>query len=59
MSAGVSTWYVWWDYIKQDNIKAEVDPTLLYGPALSLKINDDFNLTFQFFMENLMLMKPI
>lgn len=48
MSAGVSTWYAWWDYIKQDDIKAEVDPTLLYGPALSLKINDDFNLTFLF-----------
>lgn len=49
ISAGATTWYAWWDF-KSDgsNNDPEFDPAFLYGPALSAKLNDDFNFTFVF-----------
>ena len=49
MSAGVTTRFSWWDFHNPSNSSdPEIDPSLLYGPALSLKVSDDFNLTFVF-----------
>lgn len=48
MSAGVYTWYAWWDMAESDGSKSEVDPALLYGPALSVGFSNDFSLTFVF-----------
>ena len=45
ISVGASTWYAWWD-AKQGGEKVECDPKFLYGPALAVKFNEDFNLTF-------------
>jgi len=44
ITVGASTWYSWWDGEFQGDDK--IDPAFLYGPALSVKFNDDFNLTF-------------
>ena len=47
ISVGATTWYSWWDWNHMDSLAdLKVDPTFLYGPALSVKFNDDFNLTF-------------
>ena len=53
ITAGATTWYAWGRqyYTQKDNIDnydADIksDPAFLYGPALSVKFNDDFNLTF-------------
>ena len=53
ITAGATTWYAWGRqyYTQKDNIdnyNADIksDPAFLYGPALSVKFNDDFNLTF-------------
>ncbi|MCL1865611.1 MAG: hypothetical protein FWF73_07350 [Spirochaetes bacterium] len=50
ISVGATTWYAWqertyteWDL---DGAKLDVDPAFFYGPAVSVKFNDDFNLTF-------------
>ena len=51
MSVGATTWYTWVDQefasslIAPDSA-AKSDPGFLYGPVLSVKFNDDFNLTF-------------
>jgi len=45
ITVGATTWYTWWDMA---GTKDEADPTFLYGPALAVKFNDDFNLTFIF-----------
>ena len=37
-----STWYAWWD---NGDSNSNNDPGFLYGPALAVKFNDDFNLT--------------
>jgi hypothetical protein len=43
ITVGASTWYSWWDMEgKVDNVELEMDPALLYGPALAIKINDNF-----------------
>ena len=47
ISAGATTWYSCWDF-EQSNSSTEFDPTFLYGPALSMKFSDDYNLTFVF-----------
>jgi len=49
ISAGATTWYSWWDF-NNDNSQNnnDIDPTLLYGPALSVKLTDRYNLTFVF-----------
>ncbi|MCL2156182.1 MAG: hypothetical protein FWH53_10995, partial [Leptospirales bacterium] len=45
ISAGASTWYAWYKPSGGD----KVDPAFLYGPALSVKFNDDYNLTFVYY----------
>ncbi len=46
MSVGAATWYTYWDY--DNNSKIDIDPTFLYGPVFSFKINDRFNMTLAF-----------
>ena len=53
ISVGATTWYAWGsryentlDYSIRKNSEYAFDPTFLYGPAVSVKLNDDFNLTF-------------
>jgi hypothetical protein len=55
ITAGITTWYAWGEqYNSQEgkfgehNTITESDPSLLFGPAMSVKFNDDFNLTFVF-----------
>jgi len=53
MTVGATTWYAWGEQynVQTGNAKnslIESDPALLYGPALSVKFSDDFNLTFVF-----------
>jgi len=45
ISVGAATWYAWWD-MTQRGLTMEMDPEFLYGPALAVKFNEDFNLTF-------------
>ena len=50
ITVGGSTWYSWWNQ-KQWNKNGSgdttnFDPTFFYGPALSVKFSNDFNLTF-------------
>ena len=40
IGVGATTWYTYWD--------PDFNPSFLYGPTLSAKLNDDFNLTFLF-----------
>ena len=53
ITAGATTWYTWGSryentdaYSKRTNNNYAFDPAFLYGPAISVKINADFNLTF-------------
>ena len=53
ITAGATTWYAWGEqyYTQKDpegnfNTAVKSDPGFLYGPALSVKFNNDFNLTF-------------
>jgi len=49
ITVGATSWYAWWDFDQKDNENGtEFDPALLYGPALSVKFNDDYNMTFVF-----------
>ena len=55
ITAGATTWYAWgkqYNYQKDKkarfNSLVESDPSFLYGPAISVKYDDDFNLTFVF-----------
>jgi hypothetical protein len=41
VSIGATAWYANWILDGE-----KIDPTFLYGPALSIKLNDTFNLTF-------------
>ena len=43
ISVGATTWYAWWDWELSEKI--DIDPAFLYGPVLSVKFNNDFNLT--------------
>ena len=45
ITVGATTWYTWWDVTQRGSTK-EMDPEFLYGPALAVKFNEDFNLTF-------------
>jgi len=45
ISVGGAVWYAWYKASGGEN----VDPALLYGPALSVKFNDDYNLTFVYY----------
>lgn len=53
ITVGATAWYAWGsryentqDYSIRKNNNYAFDPTFLYGPAISVKLNDDFNLTF-------------
>jgi hypothetical protein len=50
ISVGATTWYAWMerDYTQEpfSMFKAKLDPAFFYGPVVSVKLNDDFNLTF-------------
>jgi hypothetical protein len=55
ITAGATTWYAFGsryedvkDGCSRENTSYAFDPTFLYGPALSVKFNNDFNLTFVF-----------
>ena len=53
ITAGLTGWYAWGEQYNVQtgdvrNSLVESDPSLLYGPALSVKFSDDFNLTFVF-----------
>ena len=53
LTVGATTWYAWGEQYNVQtgsakNSLIESDPALLYGPALSVKFSDDFNLTFVF-----------
>ena len=55
ITAGATTWYAWGsrfenvqEYSIRNNNNYAFDPTLFYGPALSVKLTDDFNMTFVF-----------
>jgi hypothetical protein len=54
ITVGATTWYAWVgqhytrNLIYSDYFYTKADPAFLYGPALSVKFNDDFNLTFIF-----------
>jgi hypothetical protein len=63
ITAGLTTWYAWGEQFnvqkdttvtppKNRNTVINSDPAFLYGPALSAKFNDDFNLTFVFLYGN-------
>ena len=45
ITVGATTWYSWWD-LNTEGRKIDIAPTFLYGPALAVKFNNDFNLTF-------------
>jgi hypothetical protein len=45
ISVGATTWYA--KYVPSSG--ENVDPAFLYGPAMSVKFNDDFNLTFVYY----------
>ena len=53
ITAGATCWYAWGSrfentqgYSIRKNSEYAFDPTFLYGPAIAVKFNDDFNLTF-------------
>jgi len=48
ITAGLTTWYAWWNIDQGNKGSESIDPTFLYGPALAVKINNDFNVTFVF-----------
>ncbi|MFH0975461.1 MAG: hypothetical protein V1874_06725 [Spirochaetota bacterium] len=43
MSVGASTWYCWWK-ASGDTNDMNLKPTLLYGPAASVRINDSWSI---------------
>ena len=45
ITVGATTFYAWWD-LEQKGHSYNTDPGFLFGPALAVKFNDDFNLTF-------------
>ena len=47
ITVGATTWYTWWDLEKYEET-VDIKPTFLYGPTMSVKFSDDFNLTFVF-----------
>ena len=48
LTAGLTTWYAWWDVDQGNKGSENMDPKFLIGPALAFKINDEFNITFVF-----------
>ena len=54
LSVGATTWYAWWDMNVDreghagESYERDIDPAFLYGPVISLKFSNDFNLTFAY-----------
>jgi len=53
ITVGASTWYAWGsrfenvqEYSIRNNNEYAFDPTFFYGPVISVKLNNDFNITF-------------
>jgi len=48
-TAGVTAWYTNWSVEDEDGSSgADVDPSILYGPALLLRLNEIYSITFVF-----------
>ena len=47
VTIGATTWYSWWDF-ERSMRTIDIDPAFLYGPVLSVKLNEDFNFTFAY-----------
>lgn len=45
MSAGIVTWYAWWDFPEEEYENIETDPDFVYGPSVSFNLNDSWSLT--------------
>jgi len=56
LSAGASTWYTTWDLPSEAGV--EIDPFLLYGPLLSVKLSQDFSLSTVFLYSNFDAVSP-
>jgi len=48
ITIGATVWYAWMDRYRDGFQVEKLGSTLLYGPAASMKVSDDFNLTFIF-----------
>ena len=53
ITIGATAWYAWgsrYENVREESIRVNnnyaFDPALFYGPAVSVKLNNDFNLTF-------------
>ncbi len=44
ISVGASSWFAWW-HIHQDGPDPHIDPSLLYGPVLSIGLPPDWSIT--------------
>ena len=42
ISAGVSTWYTYWKFTDNENM--DMKPNFMYGPALSLRLTDNWSI---------------
>jgi len=45
LSVGASTWYTEWNDYEDGSKSSDIDSFFLYGPLLSLKLNNDFSLS--------------
>lgn len=52
MSAGIYSWYAWWDFPEDTYENIDTDPGLVYGPVLSVNFNETFSLSFVFLYGN-------
>lgn len=52
LAAGLYTWYAWWDFPEDTYETVETDPNIIYGPIVSLTINEHVNLTTVFLYGN-------
>ncbi len=48
LSAGVYTWYSWWELPEDQYEDTETDPGLVYGPTLAVSFNEFCTMTFVF-----------
>ncbi|MCL2154710.1 MAG: hypothetical protein FWH53_03495 [Leptospirales bacterium] len=47
ITLGGTAWYSWWDFDRSMRT-IDIDPAFLYGPVLSVKLNENFNFTFAY-----------
>ncbi len=52
MSAGVYTWYAWWDFPEDRYEKVTTDPGIVYGPTFSINFTEKLSFTFLFLYGN-------